>query len=115
MTAAQDTPAERLAEYRQLFEHALVGQEATLTSATYRLADSPGVRTWVLDLMRREAACCPFLAMELHAEGDHLVWRIQGLRTTDIATLRDASTTADRSDPSKDLAHDLTDRSGDQR
>lgn len=111
MTAAHDTLAERLAEYRQLFEHALVDQEATVTSTTYRLADRPGVRKWVLDLIGREASCCPFLSIEVHSEGRHLVWRIEGLGAVDMATVGDALTTADRSDASEDLARDL-DREG---
>jgi hypothetical protein len=111
MTAAQDTLAERLAEYRRLFEHALVDQEAAVTSITYRLADRPGVREWVLDLIGREAECCPFLSIEVHSEGGHLVWRIEGLGAADMATVGDVLRTADRSDASEDLARDLTERS----
>lgn len=110
MTAAQDTLAERLAEYRRLFEHALVDQEATVTSTTYRLADRPGVREWVLDLVGREAACCPFLSLEVHFEGGHVVWRVEGLGAADLATVGDVLTTADRSGASEGLARDLTDR-----
>jgi len=111
MTAAQDTLAERLAEYRRLFEHALVDQEATITSTTYRFADRPGVREWVLDLVGREAACCPFLSVEVHSEGGHLVWRIEGLGAADMATVGEVLT-ADRSGAWQGLARDLTDRGG---
>ncbi len=104
MTAAQDTPAERLAEYRRLFEYALVDQEATATSTTFRLADRPGVREWVLDLTAREAACCPFLSIEVHSEAGHLVCHIEGLGAADVATLGDVLTTADHYDASEDLA-----------
>src|SRR5680860_1070580 len=62
MTAAEDTLAQRLAEYRRLFDHALVQRESTESRTTFRLADRPGVRDWVLDLVRREAACCRFLS-----------------------------------------------------
>ena len=65
MTGAEDTLADRIAEYRRLFEHALLGRESTDTATTFRFADRPGVREWVLDLVRREAACCPFLSYEV--------------------------------------------------
>jgi hypothetical protein len=114
MTAARDTPAERLAEYRRLFDHALVDHEATASGTTYRLADRPGVREWVLDLTGREAACCPFLSIEVHSEAGHLVWCIEGLGDADMAPLGDLLKTADRSDPSADLAgvDDLVVRGG---
>src|SRR5680860_40471 len=111
MNAARDTLAERLAEYRRLFEHALVDQEAAVTSITYRLADRPGVREWVLDLIGRETECCPFLSIEVHSEGRHLVWRIEGLGAADLATVGDVLRTADRFDASEGLARDLTERS----
>ena len=50
MTGAEDTLADRLAEYRRLFDHALLGRTSTDTATTFRLADRPGVQDWVLDL-----------------------------------------------------------------
>ena len=78
MTAAEDTLADRLAEYRRLFDHALLGRESTATSTTFRFAARPGVREWVLDLVRREAACCPFLSYEVDLAGDEVVWTTTG-------------------------------------
>jgi len=68
MTDAEDTLAARIAEYRRLFEHALLGRESTDTATTFRFAARPGVREWLLDLARREAACCPFLSYEIELD-----------------------------------------------
>ena len=38
----------------------------------------PGVREWVLDLVPREAACCPFLSYEVDHEDDEIVWITRG-------------------------------------
>jgi hypothetical protein len=78
MTTATDTLAERLAEYRRLFEHALTSRESTATATTFRFAARPGVREWVCDLAEREAACCPFLTYEIDEQGDEIVWTTSG-------------------------------------
>ena len=78
MSGASDTLAERLAEYRRLFEHALIGRESTETATTFRFAARPGVREWVCDLAKREAACCSFLAYEIDQEGEEIVWTTSG-------------------------------------
>jgi hypothetical protein len=88
MTDAEDTLAERVAEYRHLFDHALLGRTSTDTATTFRLAARPGVRDWVLDLVRREAACCPFLSFEVDLEDDQVVWTTSGgLGASDMALL----------------------------
>lgn len=78
MSSAPDTLAQRLSEYRRLFEHALTGRESTATATTFRFAARPGVREWVCDLAHREAACCPFLSYELDQEGDEIVLTTTG-------------------------------------
>jgi hypothetical protein len=78
MSSAPDTLAQRLAEYRRLFDHALTGRESTATATTFRFAARPGVREWVLDLAKREAACCPFLSFEIDQEGEEIVWTTGG-------------------------------------
>ena len=75
MTDARDTPQERLAEYARLFEHAMVGRERTADAVTFKLALKPGVLEWVTDLVRREAACCPFFTYDISGEEDCIVWR----------------------------------------
>ena len=78
MSGAGETLAERIAEYRRLFEHALRGRTSDDTSTTFRFADRPGVRDWLLDLVRREAACCPFLSYAVAVDGDGIVWTVSG-------------------------------------
>ena len=78
MTAAEDTLVGRLAEYRRLFDHALVARESSATATTFRLAARPGVRDWALDLARREAACCPFRSYRVDEVGDEIVWTTSG-------------------------------------
>ena len=78
MSSAQDSLAERLAEYRRLFEHALVAHNSTATATTFRFEARPGVREWVRDLAMREAACCPFLSYEIDEEGEAILWTVAG-------------------------------------
>jgi len=78
MSSASDTLAQRLAEYRRLFEHALTSRESTATGTTFRFAARPGVREWACDLAYREAACCPFLSHEIDQEGEEIVWTTAG-------------------------------------
>jgi hypothetical protein len=78
MRSASDTLAERFAEYRRLFDHALVGRESTPTATVFRFADRPGVAEWVCDLAKREAACCPFLSYEIDQDGEEIVWTTAG-------------------------------------
>lgn len=75
MTGASDTPEERLAEYGRLFSHALVERQRDADGVRLRFALKPGVIDWVADLVRREAACCPFFSYELTIEQDRLAWR----------------------------------------
>ena len=113
MTAAEDTLAERIAEYRRLFGHALVHRESTDTTTTFRFAARPGVRDWVLDLVRREAACCPFLSYQVDLEDDYIVWRISGgLGASDMAVLDELFASADPAMSSTVIAHQLEARGG---
>jgi hypothetical protein len=88
MSSARDTLAERLAEYRRLFEYALISRESTETATTFRFAARPGLREWVCDLAKREAACCSFLAYEIDQEGEEIVWSTsRGLGAPEMAIL----------------------------
>lgn len=89
MTTAEDTVSERLAEYRRLFDQALLGRETTGNTTTFRLAARPGVRDWLLDLVRREAACCPFLSYEVGTDGNELVWTLSGVGEVELAVVED--------------------------
>ena len=40
-----------------------------------KFAAKPGVVEWVTDLVRREAACCPFFTYDISEEEDCIVWR----------------------------------------
>ena len=112
MTTAEDSLAERLTEYRRLFDRALIARESTETSTTFRLVDRPEVREWVLDLVRREAACCPFLSFEVDADGGQIDWRTTGLGATDITIFDEFLATAHRDDSSTEIAQGLTERTG---
>lgn len=74
MTEATDTPEERLAEYGRLFAHALVARDRVDRAVVFTLAAKPGVRDWLLDLLRREAACCPFFSFKVEDSGEEIVW-----------------------------------------
>lgn len=112
MTGAEDTLAERLAEYRRLFDHALLGRESTEASTRFRFARRPGVTDWVLDLVRREAACCPFLSYEVEEAGDEIVWAVSGgIGASGMAVLGDFLT-GSAAGSSRAIARQLADRGG---
>jgi hypothetical protein len=74
MSTAQDTADERLADYKRLFEHALVRRERLEDAAVFTFRAEDGIREALHDLARREAACCPFLEYRVEALGDELRW-----------------------------------------
>ena len=76
MSTALDTPDERLAEYRELFERALLRHERRDHHVVFFLSDD--AREAVDDLARREHACCPFLDYRVETAGDEVVWTITG-------------------------------------
>ncbi len=112
MRSAEDTLAERLADYRRLFDLALLNRETTATTVTFRLAANPGIVESVLDLVRREAACCPFLSYEVDQEDEEIVWTTTGIGAGDIAALDDFLTSDPAKDSSEALARRLTERGG---
>jgi hypothetical protein len=81
MSTAQDTPAERLAEYGRLFERALTGRERNDDGVVLRFSGE--ARAAVEDLVRREAACCPFVDYRVDVTGDAVVWTTTNQRTGD--------------------------------
>ena len=87
LTGAQDRLTDRLAEYHRLFDDALLERTSTGTELVLRLARRPGVADRVLDLARREAACCPFLAYDVSLAGEHVVWTITGRDEAGLAVL----------------------------
>ena len=67
MSTATDTPDERLAAYRRLFERALLRRERRDDGVVFAFrADAAEA---VEDLARREAACCPFLDYRVETVG----------------------------------------------
>ena len=74
LTDAPDTPEERLAEYGRLFAHALVARDRLDTVVAFTFAAKPGVADWIVDLVRREAACCPFFAYTIDDRDTEIVW-----------------------------------------
>jgi hypothetical protein len=74
MTAAPDTPAERLAEYERLFTEALIGRERIDGGIRFRFRAAPGLQDWVVDLAAREQACCAFFAFTVTVHDEELWW-----------------------------------------
>jgi hypothetical protein len=71
---AGDTPAERVIEYRQLMETALVGRERTVSGGRFRFRADDGIEAWVRDLAEREARCCPFFSFTITVAGGEVMW-----------------------------------------
>jgi hypothetical protein len=76
MTAAPDTPDERLREYGRLFEGALLDRQRRADAVVFSFRADLGTRQAVDDLARREAACCPFLDYRVETVGDEVIWTI---------------------------------------
>jgi hypothetical protein len=74
MTTAADSPEERFAEYGRLYAHALIARDRTDDAFQFTFAAKPGVWEWIADLVRREAACCPFFSYEVERRDDQIVW-----------------------------------------
>jgi hypothetical protein len=74
MTSAEDTPDERMAEWRELFDQALLRRERHADSVSLYFRNEPAMREQLLDLVRREHACCPFLDLRISSAGDELIW-----------------------------------------
>jgi len=76
MTDAPDTPEDRMAEYRRLFDRHLISRERTARGISFRLRADDGVEAWVRDLLAREKACCPFFDFTLATADGELRWDI---------------------------------------
>jgi hypothetical protein len=89
MSTAQDTFDERFADYRRLFERSLLGRERRGDGVVLRF--SADAREAVEDLVRREAACCPFVDYRVDERGDDIVWTTTNPRGDgDVDTILDA-------------------------
>jgi hypothetical protein len=88
--------------------------ESTDTTTTFRFAARPGVRDWVLDLVRRESACCPFLSYEVDQEDEQIVWATSGgLSAPDMAILDEfLAGEVPSADSASTIAEHLEDRGG---
>jgi hypothetical protein len=76
MSTASDSPEQRVDEYRRLFADALIGRERRDGTVAFAFRGDPRIRATVLDLARREAACCPFLDYRIETIGQELAWTI---------------------------------------
>jgi hypothetical protein len=94
MRTAADTPDQRLAEYSELFERALLRRDRPEHAVVFAFRATRGVRDQVEDLARREAACCPFLEYRVEATADEVVFTVadpvSGLERADAEVTLDA-------------------------
>jgi hypothetical protein len=90
MSSARDTPDERLAEYRELFERALRHRERRADGVAFAFRADAGTREQVDDLARREHACCPFLDYRIETAGDEVIWTITGDGRAGVDVILDA-------------------------
>ena len=66
VSAAPDSSAERMAEYRTLFATVLIGRERLADETVrFRLRADDGVEAQVRDLAARERACCAFMSFDV--------------------------------------------------
>ena len=90
MSTAEDTPGERLAEWGELFDRALLRRERRADGVVFSFRADPGTREQVEDLTRREHACCPFLDYRVETVGDEVIWTTTNVVTGDERTGVDA-------------------------
>ena len=83
MSTARDTPDQRLAEYGELFEQALLSRERRADGVVFAFRAVSGTREKVDDLAHREHACCPFLDYRVETVGDDVIWTIANLVSGD--------------------------------
>jgi len=76
MSTARDTPAERLAEYAELFDRALLRRDRTADALVFTFRADTGVAEQVDDLARREQACCPFMDYRVEVAGGEVVYTV---------------------------------------
>jgi len=103
MSTATDTPDERLHEYERLFEQALIRRERRADSVVFWLRAEPEIRASVDALVRREAACCPFLDYRVETVGDEVIWTTANPVTGEARAAIDVYL---------DAFHDLPDHAG---
>ena len=83
MSSADDTPDERLRDYRRLFATVLLRRARRADSVSFSFRADLGTREEVEDLARRESACCPFLDHRVETAGDEVVWTTTSAVTGD--------------------------------
>lgn len=92
MSRARDTPEDRLAEYRELFQRALLERERRDDAVV--LVFTADAREQVEDLARREHDCCPFADYRVEAGGDRVRWTttntVHGDRRAAVDVMLDA-------------------------
>jgi hypothetical protein len=74
MSGACDTMEARLREYTALFSGALLRRERRAGAVVFEFGE--GTREAVVDLARREAACCPFLDYRVESVAERVRWTI---------------------------------------
>lgn len=83
MSTARDTPDERLAEWGELFDRALLWRARRADAVVFSFRADPGTREQVEDLTHREHACCPFLDYRIDTVGSEVIWTTTNVRTGD--------------------------------
>ena len=66
--------ADRMNEFHELFERALIGREQAADSIRFRFANRDGVEAQVRDLAARELECCSFFRFTIAVETDEVCW-----------------------------------------
>jgi hypothetical protein len=74
LTGTPGAFAERMAEYRRLFQSYLTGRSRTGPGIRFCFRAEPGVEDWVRDLARREKACCGFFDFTVTADAGEIRW-----------------------------------------
>jgi hypothetical protein len=113
MSTATDSPDQRLGAYRRLFERALVRRERRDDGVLFAFRAAGGTQAAVVDLARREAACCPFLDYRIETIRDEVVWTTTSAVTGDERASVDATLDAFHAlpdDGGSDFAGLLADR-----
>ena len=90
MSSADDTPDERLQEYGRFFARALLWRERHADSVVFAFRADPDTSDGLMDLARREWACCPFLDYRVELIGDEVLWTTTNTVAGDVRIAVDA-------------------------
>ena len=90
MSAAKDTPDERMRAYDRLFADTLRSHHRRENAVVFTFDGGAETQARVEELARREADCCPFADYRVEITGETVTWTITGDARAGVEIMLDA-------------------------